>query len=192
MSSVLALIVLAFIAALAMKAALRPKSRSDTIRQRSPLTEREQAMYHRLRAALPEHVILAQVSLGALLMTRSHATRNRFSQKIADFVVCTRAFEVLAVIELDDTTHKTKRARDAERDAMITGAGLRTIRYANIPDAETITHDISRAEPRAPNAPARPAPAARPGTRDGTARTGAQQAKHGTLRQTAQRSNPAL
>lgn len=191
MKLALVLIALVILAGLAFQASRRPQRSNDPIKRRVPLTNREQTMYHRLRGALPKHIILAQVSHGALLSSRSHATRNRFSQKIADFVVCTPAFDVAAVIELDDASHRTKRRTDAERDAMLTNAGLHIIRYANIPDAETIIHDINRAESRALDAPAQRAPVERPGTHDGTAKTAATRATRDTPHRTIQRSNPA-
>lgn len=143
MNTIVIIAALLLAVALVLQIARRPKKAQHKIANRQPLTKREQAMYYRLCSALPEHVVLAQVSLGALLTARSYAARNRFSQKIADFVICTKAFEVIAVIELDDASHRTKRKADAERDAMITGAGLRAIRYPNIPNAETIARDIN-------------------------------------------------
>lgn len=134
MNLAILLIALVIAAALAFRAKKTPRRADDAAKRRVPLTNREQAMYHRLRSSLPEHIILAQVSLGALLTARSHAARNRFNQKIADFVVCTPAFDVIAVIELDDNSHKTRRDRDAARDAMLARAGIRTIRYAHTPD----------------------------------------------------------
>lgn len=50
-------------------------------RRKQLLTEREQAMHHRLTHALPDFVILAQVSFGASLTARAHAVRNTFDRK---------------------------------------------------------------------------------------------------------------
>ncbi|MCD2511884.1 DUF2726 domain-containing protein [Comamonas endophytica] len=111
-------------------------------RRRQLLSEREQAMHHRLSQSLPELVILSQVSFGALLTARAYAVRNTFDRKTADFVVCDKAFQVLAVIELDDAGHKGKAARDGARDAMLVQAGYRVLRYANIPDIDRIRDDF--------------------------------------------------
>lgn len=117
------------------KATERPK-------QKRLLSEREQSMHNRLTQALPDLIVLAQVSLGAMLSARAYAVRNTFDRKIADFVICDKAFHVLAVIELDDASHKEKSRQDGERDALLTGAGYRVVRYSNIPDIERVQADF--------------------------------------------------
>ena len=108
-------------------------------------------MYNRLVQSLPDLVVLAQVSFGALLTARAYAARNTFDRKIADFVVFDRGFQVLAVIELDDSSHKGKEARDAQRDALLTQAGYRVLRYPRIPDIDRVKADF--APPPVPIAP---------------------------------------
>jgi hypothetical protein len=102
------------------------------------LTEAEMRVLGYLEAALPLHRVMVQVSMGALLRAgekdqrRARATQNRFAQKIVDFVIVTRdTAEVVALIELDDRTHRA--ARDAKRDAMTAAAGYRTIRIPSRP-----------------------------------------------------------
>jgi very-short-patch-repair endonuclease len=111
-----------------------------------------------LEAALPHHRIMAQVAMGALLRAdevdrrRAHSTRNRFSQKIVDFVIVTRdTAEVVALVELDDRRHST--AKDAKRDAMTAAAGYRTIRIPSRsqPSAESVRKAVD--ERRPPTAP---------------------------------------
>ncbi|MOA41717.1 hypothetical protein D3C78_1637080 [compost metagenome] len=75
-------------------------------------------------------------------------------------MVCDKAFQVLAVIELDDASHKGKTDKDAARDAMLVAAGYRVLRYPNIPDIDRVRGDFLGNEPTAP-APAQqrePAP----------------------------------
>jgi very-short-patch-repair endonuclease len=115
----------------------------EEARKRDPLSANEQAMFNRLKGALPQYTVLAQVSFGALLTARLTATRNTFDRKIADFVVCDPAFQVLAVIELDDASHKKKGERDARRDAMLTAAGYRVLRYSRIPDIDRVQMDFA-------------------------------------------------
>lgn len=131
---------LAVLAVGLLVAAVLPKGRGskETPKARRPLTDREQAMYFRLQSALPEHVVMAQVSFGALLEAKSLAARNTYDRKIADFVVCSKAFEVLAVIELDDATHKNKQEKDGKRDQLLQKAGYKTMRFKNVPDAADI------------------------------------------------------
>ncbi|WP_268762609.1 DUF2726 domain-containing protein [Herbaspirillum hiltneri] len=86
--------------------------------------------------------MLGQVAFSAMLKTKSRATRNRFDRKIADFVILSKAFEVLAVIELDDASHKNRERLDRERQALLTDAGYRVIRYNNVPNVEQVRKDF--------------------------------------------------
>lgn len=133
-------------------AALIPKKQSKLkplsqlkLNARRPLTDREQQMFFTLTEALPECTVLAQVSFQALLDTPHQADRNRFDRKYADFVICSTRLTPIAVVELDDASHKTKLEQDADRDAMLQKAGYQTIRYRKIPTAEQIQADIEAA-----------------------------------------------
>ena len=130
---------LLLIAAIAVAAALsrRPtKSRtaSGALTGKRPLTEREQSMFFRLTEVFPEHVVLAQVAFSALLTTKDRPTRATFDRKVADFALCTKAFEVIAVVELDDASHKGREANDAARDKLLIAAGYRVVRFAQVPN----------------------------------------------------------
>jgi len=99
------------------------------------LTESEQALYRRLRALYPEHIVLAQVALSQLLdvspsAPNRQALRNHFSQLVADFVLCERDFRVLTVIELDDWSHRApaRQLADARKLKALESAGLRLVR----------------------------------------------------------------
>ena len=100
-------------------------------------------MHNRLTQSLPDFVVLAQVSFGALLTAKTYAARNRFDRKIADFVICDKAFQVIAVVELDDASHKGKRAQDSDRDALLIQAGYRVLRYDNVPDIDKVKADFA-------------------------------------------------
>lgn len=104
------------------------------------MTSNEREFIRRLERALPDHRIHSQVSMGALIRpsfpegstkrSRSihRSTRNRYSQKIVDFVVEDRSSgQVVALIELDDRSHDA--GRDQRRDAITHAAGYRTIRW---------------------------------------------------------------
>lgn len=142
LASVLAVLVLAAAVALGTRKQTRS---TETPRKRYPLTKHESAMFNRLTQALPDTVVLAQVSFGSLLTATSKGARNRFDRKIADFVICNRAHQVLAIIELDDSTHKGQEARDAARDKLLIDAGYRVVRYARIPDIERVRADFLEA-----------------------------------------------
>ncbi len=122
--------VLGFLAALAKPTPSFAKKRF--------LTENEARFLTLLEAALPQHRIMAQVAMGALLKAgesngkKAHSARNAFAQKIVDYTVVTRdSAEVLFLIELDDRTHNA--VKDARRDAMTAAAGYRTIRIPSRP-----------------------------------------------------------
>lgn len=101
------------------------------------LTENEKEFYQRLRMALPDCEVMAQVAMGALLRPIGVKTREdyfglrgRYAQKIVDFVICDRVtLEPIAIVELDDRTHDA--AKDRARDAMLTSAGYRVVRWSS-------------------------------------------------------------
>jgi hypothetical protein len=105
-----------------------------------PLLSRpEQLLYGRLVRAFPGHVILAQVALSQLLVVArrdaagsTQSTFNGFRQLVADFVVCAPDFTALAVIELDDRSHRRngQRERDQRKDRFLQAAGIKVIRIA--------------------------------------------------------------
>lgn len=101
-------------------------------------------MFWRLSEAFPkpDYVVLAQVSFGALLTAKQGASRNSFSQKIADFVLTDKAFQVLATIEFDDGSHKGREGRDASRDAMLAQAKYKILRYRSIPSTDKLVADV--------------------------------------------------
>ena len=109
------------------------------------LSANEKEFFNRLSQALPDCHILTQVALGALLQPNVrnnnkeyYRARGNFSQKNADYVICNKEMYVLAVVELDDRTHRND--KDAKRDAMLVQAGYKVIRWdsKNKPTAEQI------------------------------------------------------
>lgn len=99
------------------------------------MTANEREFFGRMARALPDYHVFPQVAFNALLDTQKgmswqerFQTRNRFDRKVADYVICRRdTFEVLAIVELDDRTHRSE--KDEQRDAILTGAGYRVIRF---------------------------------------------------------------
>ncbi len=117
---------------------LRPAPRKPgfRVRRRALLTENEVDFLTRLENAFPEYDIHCQVSMGALMEPDVPggspdflSIRARFAQKVVDFVLVDGAREVVALIELDDRSHRQE--KDAERDAMTAKAGYITLRYAS-------------------------------------------------------------
>lgn len=136
MKATLILIIIAAVVFVLLFAKSRPGSRRATgqLSAKQPLTPREQAMFFRLQSALPEYVVLAQVAFSALLTTRDRPTRSTFDRKVCDFVVCSKAFQVIAIVEIDDVSHRGREGADAKRDALLEAAGYRVVRFAQVPD----------------------------------------------------------
>lgn len=157
------LIILVGVGALVLLARFA-KAAAPRIVRKAFLTENEKWVLGFLEAALPEHRIMAQVAMGALLTTtepnrgKAQSARNRFSQKVVDYVVVSRdTAEVVALIELDDRTHS--RAKDAARDAMTAAAGYRTIRIPGKPrpTAQSVHHAVAELAVASPAMPRRAA-----------------------------------
>ena len=83
------------------------------------LTPVEQQLYQRLIRAYPDRIVLAQVSLSQIIgVKKGHnfkAIWNRYNRLTADFVLCTKDFRTVAVLELDDRSHDNPARMDADR-----------------------------------------------------------------------------
>jgi very-short-patch-repair endonuclease len=132
-------------------ASKRPgRARASALKARNPVTKHEQPMYFRLREAFPDDIVLAQVAFSSLLTAKEQAARNTFNRKVADFVLCDKAFQVRAVIELDDSSHNGREAQDESRDALLTQAGYRVLRFKHVPDITNVQKALADAIGPAP------------------------------------------
>lgn len=99
------------------------------------LTENEIEFFGRLKKALPDYEIFPQVALKAFIKPGASSGSKQFWAELAkigskhcDFLICRPGtYEVVAIIELDDRSHDSK--KDAERDAMTMAAGFKTLRF---------------------------------------------------------------
>jgi hypothetical protein len=80
------------------------------------MTYNEKEFFNRLIFALPDHYIFIQVALSATLKPNKpendpsfNGIFVTFSKKIADYVICDKDLNVVAIVELDDITHEKKR-----------------------------------------------------------------------------------
>ena len=116
-------------------------------RQVTPLSRPEQTLYWRLREALPECVVLSQVTFSRFMKPDTgglaplavyRALQNRIAQKTLDFLVCLPDFTVVAAVELDDASHRAE--HDRQRDELLNAAGITVIRVTvdDIPSAQRI------------------------------------------------------
>jgi len=149
MNSIFLILLVAVIAFLVF---IKPKSQKNSDAEiwpfyaKKPLSQPEQVLYFRLIQAFPEHIILAQVQLSQLLGVKKgnnyQSWLNRINRMSADFVVCNKDASIVAVIELDDTTHQRtdRQAADAKKDKAFNAAEIRVIRWQvkSIPDITTI------------------------------------------------------
>lgn len=107
-----------------------------------------QELYRLLVSSLPDHVILAEVAFSRLVKAEGGGSREDFRkfatarQKVADFVICDKSFSVVAVVELDDSTHNS--AKDAKRDEIIREAGSKTVRWrvSKLPRPDEIRRQV--------------------------------------------------
>jgi very-short-patch-repair endonuclease len=111
------------------------------------LTDRERSLYQSLLSLYPDHKLFVQVALSQLIdVPENHperqSIRNRFSQLVADFVLCRTDLSVVAVIELDDRSHRQvdRQAADARKNKALADAGIRLIRIpaGRLPSEESL------------------------------------------------------
>jgi len=154
-------VVLAFVALFAIKKlAMREMPVGDwPFYAKKALTQPEQILYHRLIAALPEHIVLAQVQLSRILGVNKGFNFNEWNNRINrlsfDFVVCLKDASAVAAIELDDKTHEhaARAGADRRKEKAISSAGIKLIRWqvTALPDTAAIRREISWGPPNSTN-----------------------------------------
>ena len=113
---------------------------------KKPLSQPEQVLYHRLVAALPECMVLAQVQLSRVLGVKKgfnfREWNNRIDRMSLDFLVCLKDSTVVAAVELDDKSHARpdRVAADAKKDKALAAAGIALVRWnvGALPDESAI------------------------------------------------------
>ena len=87
---------------------------------------------------------MCQVSFNALVTAKSMQLRAKFNRLYTDFVVLDQELNVLAIVELDDKSHRRPdiKEKDIARDQILISAGYTVIRYTKIPTAEQIMLDF--------------------------------------------------
>ncbi len=134
-SSITVLVIFLVVAmAVATLAALKAAKRHEaTYRARPLMTDNELEFFGRLVKAVPEHFIFPQVAMSAILQTtetdrkKAYGDHLRIAQQRVDYLVCKADGSIVAVVELDDKTHRV--AKDKVRDARLQQAGIRTLRF---------------------------------------------------------------
>jgi hypothetical protein len=131
--------------------ARRRRARGATLYVRRPLSGPEQVLYFRLRAALPECIVLAQVEISRVLGIKNGpgwlSTRNALRGMSLDYVICLKDSSVVCAIELDDSSHDTPRGRlrHEKKTRFLEAAKLPLVRWRtrDLPSVEAIRQAIA-------------------------------------------------
>ncbi|GLR13708.1 hypothetical protein GCM10007907_24980 [Chitinimonas prasina] len=125
-----------------------------------PLSQPEQVLYYRLIQALPGFVVLPQVGLSRFLGVKKGNNvsewNNRINRMSVDFLVCDKAMQIVAAIELDDATHTRadRQKADAKKDQVLKSAGIMLLRWPvkGMPDIASIRQQLDPFPPTQPQA----------------------------------------
>ena len=118
---------------------------------KKPLTQPEQVLYHRIVAAMPECIVLAQVQVSRVLGVKNgynpYEWNNRINRMSLDFLVCLKDSTVVAAVELDDSTHagESRIKADANIDKALSDAGIVLVRWHvnALPDESAIRQTLA-------------------------------------------------
>jgi hypothetical protein len=117
---------------------LKPDTKSThcwAVKARSPVSLAEQQLHHRLIDAFPHCIVLSQVAVSQLVSVlpgpSSQVAFNKISRLVADFVLCAADFEVMHIIELDDSSHAAPHRKNADRNKSeaLAAAGYSLVRF---------------------------------------------------------------
>jgi hypothetical protein len=119
---------------------------------KKPLTQPEQVLYHRIVAAMPECMVLAQVQLSQVLGVKKgfnfREWNNRINRMSLDFLVCLKDSTIVAAVELDDKTHEkaSRIEADAKKEKALSAAGVAIVRWhvSALPDETAIRQAFAK------------------------------------------------
>lgn len=123
----------------------KPSGRTYRYKKKSLLTPNEREFYGRLTHALPDYFVFPQLAMSAVITpatgARDRGARAKISQKVVDFGIYTRDFQLICLVELDDRTHR--KDRDVARDMLTASAGIKTLRWQS--SAKPTSAEIAQA-----------------------------------------------
>lgn len=119
---------------------------------KKPLSQPEQVLYHRLLAAMPECIVLAQVQLSRVLGVKKgfnfREWNNRIDRMSLDFLVCLKDSTIVAAVELDDKSHEkpSRIEADAKKEKALSAAGVALVRWhaSALPDENAIRQAFAK------------------------------------------------
>lgn len=107
---------------------------ADSYKSTTFMSDNEIEFFNRLITAFPDYYIFPQVAMSGLVSPNTtdykkmNGIKNTYNRLRVDFVLF-KDKKVLAIIELDDKTHKGKEDKDNKRDGILNQAGYKTFRF---------------------------------------------------------------
>jgi len=151
MKTLILTVVIIVVLAVLIKIAASKKNGTENAEEKPPyfrknlLNAKEQALFHRLVEAMPNHYVMTQVRLADIVGVDKcknwQTWFNKISRKSVDFVICDKSFAVLACIELDGKTHEQedRQKADENKDEALKTAGIPIVRMtSNLASTEEI------------------------------------------------------
>jgi Protein of unknown function (DUF2726) len=119
---------------------------------KQPFSHRQEVLYFRLRNALPDHIVLAQVRLTRFLNVKNgywfYPWKVWINRLSADFLVYAKDSSVRVAIDLDDDDDNSelRNVIAATKDKALTSANVRLVRWSTkaLPDEDAIRRELLR------------------------------------------------
>ena len=144
-----AITIIAIIVIFGMDKKIKNNKHCEYKKKKTLLNKNEQEFFWVLVKALPELLVLPQVSMNQIFSNTSLIQRNLIGQNSIDFMICKRDFKMLVAIELNGPSHKTEsqKRRDLNKANALKSASIPLLIYENhnIPNAEQVRNDVIRA-----------------------------------------------
>ncbi len=121
----------------------KDKEEAPIKKAKTLLSTNEQMTFLKLRKALPDCFVLPRVALSALLNSSGLVTRNKINRCCVDFVILDKDFNVVSIVEINQSNQNSSPTKINERDTMLMEAGYRVIRYPYPPELERIINDFA-------------------------------------------------
>jgi very-short-patch-repair endonuclease len=130
-----------------LKKKLREQKNKIELSASTPLSKREQDFFMLARECVPDCIILAQVDIKQILKLKN-GNRWRYMNELGrlsiDFVILSKDFELIACIELDDSSHDRPKAKinDEKKERYLRQTGTALIRFRKMPVREELKNKM--------------------------------------------------